>query len=271
MNLEWTKIIQSKNPWEPNYYGCFCSINGCVLFLYEEWNELCALPQNKEFADVIYTAPIGTSLALPYEWILVKEDDTAFLFFAQNRAINLSEMVVDDNLTNTVLSAYRAQIKPKSYYEEWPFSFGEYCISHKGYSGYVCTKNGTKVWEFKGQAYLYTDIYRWNNRVYFGTAGKGGYVYILDLENGTQVAKIKTGGTTAIVESANLCYFLSNDKGAKLLCMDLQNGDIIQETVLPGKVSINSRLQLIDSHIHAITFEYKGDSMKNAIWNCISI
>lgn len=269
MILLWSKAINSHNPWEPNYNGCFYATTDDVLFLYEDWNDLCALPRSKDTADVIYSSSSESCLELPYSWIMVDEADTSYLFFAQDRAIDLSIMTVTNDLPNPVLSKYRAKIKPQAYYEESPFYFGEYCISHKGMSGYICTKNGNPIWEFKGQAYLYTDIQRWNNCVYFGTAGKGGYVYILDIDTGEALAKIKTGGTSSIVRFKNLCYFLGNNKKATLFCVDLTNGNIVQEIALPGKATTYSRVQLIDNHIHVITFEYKGNTLKNAVWSCI--
>lgn len=271
MQLNWSKVIHSADPWEPYYNGFFHKSKNCVLFFYEDNNALCALQQKEESADAIYTTGSGSILPLPAKWTVVNDGDDSFLFLDKDNVIHLSSLETVNDLPATLLAAYQKVRKSGAYYEEAPFVLNEYCISHKGNSSYKCTKNEQLIWEFRGQAYLYTDIRRWNNRVYFGTAGNGGYLYVLDIDTGEALTKIKTGGTSAIVQNDRFCYFLGNEKTAKLFCVDLSDGKVVQEISLPGKALSESVVQQIDNQIHAITFVYKGDYLKHAVWSCISL
>ena len=172
---------------------------------------------------------------------------------------------------DSLKEVFKVLQKPEKYYEEASFTFGEYCISRKGSFGYRCTLDRKILWDFQGQGYLYTDICVLKNRAFFGTAGQGGYFYILDLQTGEPLAKIKTGGTASIVTAGNCCYVLSSGKTARLMCVSLADGSILGETVLPGKSNAYSRLDLVDGKIHAITFLYKNRFLQQAVWNCIAL
>lgn len=273
MELKNSIRIHAVSSWQPEYNGVFYKFEDAVGFFYAERGKVRLQMQNAIHSSVIYQCAAGTTLPLPCNWILVEEGTTPLLFINDTTAVDISNKRICVNPPAIATNEYRRKIKPNGYYEHAPFHFNEYCISHQGQWGYICTKNSQELWRFSGYAYLYTDIFRWNNRLFFGTAGKGGFFYILNLENGSVLAQIKTGGTTSIAQQDNHCYVLSNAKKCMLLCIDLCDGIITQEVALPGKSSEHSRLQLIDDQLHAITFELdKGNgSLRNAVWNCISL
>lgn len=56
-------------------------------------------------------------------------------------------------------------------------------------------QNQKTLWKYKLSAYLYTEVEEYNDILYFGTAGKGGYFYGVSLNNGQTVFSYNTGQT----------------------------------------------------------------------------
>lgn len=271
MERLWSKRIIRMNPWEPEYFGVFTLKQGLVHFYFRDRRDLCVIGQNSDDVRTIFSVKEDRHLPLPDRWAVVEHDGVSYLFLDTDRIVNIEEESETASPFKNAEERYRQIVKPSEYYVYSPFQFGEYCIEHKGECGYLCRKSGQIKWAFNGRAYLHTDILRWNDHIFFGTAGNGGYFYILSIEDGTVITAIKTGGTTCIVQEGNLCYVLSNDPKAKLLCVDLQDGKVIQEVDLPGKATVDSRLQLVDGKLHAITFIYKKGILDAAMWSCIVI
>lgn len=271
MRLLWSKPIHEENPWEPEYAGVFCKIHDRVHFCYQSRKGPRILSEDWDLSKPLCPDSAGVHFPLPHRWILVEGEVPPHLFFSDNQVLNLTEMRLYDQPDRAILEQHHALWKSGKHYVEDSFQYDAYQISHKGNFGYQCTRNGIPVWTFKGQGYLYTDIFRGNDRLYFGTAGQGGYFYILNLETGEPLTKIKTGGTASIVRSGECCYILHNEKGAKLLCIDLTDGSIKNEVALPGKSCTDSILKEIDGRIHGITFEIKNGFMQHAYWNCIEL
>lgn len=269
MQLLWNKQIPSSNPWEPEYEGVFCKIQNTVYFCFKDSSAVAVLAEDMTIPQQITPGSEGT-IPLPGRWILMEALEPACLFLNEKLVLNLRDMTFlqPDPVR---LGKYHEACRPEKFYVEAPFVHGEYCITHKGQWGYECTKNGNTIWEFQGKGYLYTDICRWSDRLFFGTAGRGGYFYILNAETGEVVSAVKTGGTASMIQIENECYILSNEKSAVLLCVDLRDGSILESVPLPGKANTYSRLREIDGKIHAVTFEYKRKEMQSALWSCLQI
>lgn len=270
MNIMWTEQIDADNLWEPNLFGHFFRLRETVCFIFKDWSRLCVVSNNTDKISFTYFEVQENTLMLPSHWVTVSHGNTDYLFVGKNLIIDLSRMKVTSDIPQLIKSKYLSQVKELGYYENKSFDFGPYCIMHEGQSGYVCVKDGQQIWTFKGRAYLYTDILRWENRLFFGTAGTGGYFYVLDIDSGEPIAQIKTGGTSSIVHAGRYCYVLRNNKTA-LLCVDLQTGSIQEEIPLKGKTTSDSRIQLIDNQLHAISFEYSNGTLRNAVWSCVRI
>lgn len=268
MKLLWSKPVPTDNPWEPYYAGIFCKIADKVHYIFKEGRGIGVLAED---CDAIQNFCAEDKLIpLPNHWILSESEDHANLFFNEGLLLEIPDMKIREIADTALAEEYRNRCKPEKYYVEASFCHEGYCISHKGNFGYRCTKDGEVLWEFRGQGYLYTDICFREDRVFFGTAGQGGYFYVVNLKTGEALANIKTGGTASLVAADDRCYVLANGKTAKLLCVDIQNGAIRSEAELPGKASVYSRLGLIDGRLHAITFSYKKDCLHRAIWNCVT-
>ena len=271
MHVIWSKSIKTSHPWEPDYFGLFYKQEKGVSFFFKDRSSLCAMSENDCAPKTIFTCCGEERLSLPRKWSIIANCDNQYLLFSQNTGINLRNNAFLHSVPSQVQRAYLETVRPEKYYEEASYPLGEYIIHHKGQCGYMCTKHGSQLWDFAGQAYLYTDMTRWDNRLLFGTAGNSGYFYVLDIDNGKPVATIKTGGTTSYVQKNTVCYLLSNTTYAQLLCVDIATGRTLSQCDIPGIATSNSRLSIEENHIHTITFEYSRKKLAGAIWTCIEI
>lgn len=271
MHVVWSKSIRTSNPWEPEYFGVFHKKDNDITFFFKDKTNLLAISAKDREAKTIYSCRTGERLSLPREWAVVEDSGISFLLISKDKGVDLENNVFSSQIPVQAQLAYNNHIRKEKYYEETPYCFGEYTIIHKGNCGYICKKNGSKIWEFVGKAYLYTDIVRWNDRLIFGTAGNSGHFYVLNIENGEPLICIKTGGTKNFVQIDNLCYVLSNSKNAQLLCIDLSNCKTISQCDLPGIATSNSKLTIEDNHIQTITFEFTKSQLKGAIWSCLEM
>ena len=270
--MEYIKGITINCPgiWEPELFGYFLLSNDSVSFYYANCNKLFRLSDNGLKPHLLYTFAPPDNLPLPYHWEIV-EDDYTYILFNSSIGIETSKDLLLKAIPNLLLDKYQLLRKPEKFLIESPFHFDEYCISHKGQTGFLCKKDKVPMWTFRARAYLYTEIKRYKNCVYFGTGGMGGYFYLIDLSTGVPLAQVKTGGTSCIEVEGNNCYFLQCDRHAKLIHLNMDNGEIVDSIPLPGVSSEHSRLQIIQGKVHAITFEYEKGSLRNAVWNIVNL
>ena len=240
MRLIESVTIQHENPWEPELDGLFLDRNGGVKFCFMEgWSVVAQSEDGSK--EVWYTAPEGERLELPYHWT--------------GAAKGVSPMLRTWWPSDTEI-----------YY------FEDYTISHTSQWSYICKKAKETVWKFKGYAWRYTTIERFGDNIYFGTAGQGGYFYLLNLHTGEALLKLKTGGTVNIyARRENRLYLLQQEKKAYLVCIDLNDGTILERLELPGKAHQDSAIRRIGDTIHCVTFTYKGGSVKEALWNRVEV
>ena len=240
MKLIDSVVIRHENPWEPDLDGLFLNRDGAVKFCYKERNQVVAQDTDGS-REVWYTAPEGERLELPWEWTGV------------------------------------AKGVPPMLRTWWPsdaevYYFGDYTISHTSQWSYVCKRDGEEVWRFKSYAWRYTIIERYLDNIYFGTAGQGGYFYLLNLHTGQPLLKLKTGGTVNLdTRRENKLYLLQQDKKAYLVCIDLNDGAILERLELPGKADQHSAVKRIGNTVHCVTFTYKGGPVKDAMWHRVEV
>ena len=261
--------------------GVFYRKNDQVLLFYNDMNRVCVLEQNATTPIIIpidfpvrsrylpHLELLRDSITLPSEWILFEDHDPPYLMLNSTVGVDLLHMKSCDDLPPAATEFYVLQKRiPEN--GSVLLQTADYVIRQRGERGYVCERNGLKQWSFSSPAYLNTPMICIQNSLLFGTAGNGGHLYVLSLESGQKVADIKTGGTVAVVQQDNLCYFLVNDPAAKLVCLDVLSGRIIDEVVLGGK-NYYSPLQLIGNQLHTVTFTFKNRQCVNALWHCIAL
>lgn len=271
MDLLWAKTIAYDNMWEPELNGLFIQENQADYFYFKVRNDICFCSSALQGEDVVQISVSLPRLSLPHQWTSASCGRDLFLMIDQKRALYLKKGSVID-MPSELRERYLEQFV-RSYVEE-TFDLKEYTISQRGNFGYICYKNGEKIWSFTGKAYLYTDIVRWKDRVFFGTAGRGGNFYILNIDSGAVIASFKTGGTRYFVQGEGCVYLLQNSThhgDSELICVNLLDGSILEKILINGIATENSRLQVVSQKIHAVTFEYSGNRLTKAVWNCIAM
>ena len=270
LNIEISRSIDSIDPWEPDFYGVFFDRDGETVFYYMDGMSIASITMEELDSKVIWTCPRGGQLTLPCKWTIFTEKEKVYLMTASDRGVDLDQRTMVRGLSAQARIHYESTIPSEKHFEGYKIHFADHTISQRGNWGYTCEKNGHEIWSFAGRAYQYTDIFMRNGRIYWGTAGMGGYFYVFDLETGDPVISVKTGGTRNFVQMDDLCFVAQKDP-SKLLCIDLMRGEIVSECALPGRVTVNSRIAMIGRDIHVITFEYRKDKLLHAIWSCCSI
>lgn len=261
--------------------GFFFRKSDQCFFLYQGQNAVTVLEQNATTPmDIIIDFPVRSRrglyddeseslLTTTAEWLLFEEHDPPYLMLNSTVGIDLLHMKPCDVLPPAATEYYLRQKRPPEKGNVL-LQTGDYVVRAKGTCGYVCERGGMMQWKFSGQAYLYTQMVRFQDSLMFGTAGNGGHFYVLSMETGETIADIKTGGTVAFVQKNNLCYFLVNDPNAKLVCLDVVTGQMVDEVPLGGKNS-HSPLQLIGNQLHTVTFCFKNRMLEKALWHCVTI
>lgn len=271
MELNWVTPISCGRMWEPELDGVFVQRETGIWFYFKSLDRICLCQLVRQKSGAVQIAANVPRLALPEKWSCIDYSGDKLLIIDSQKALRLADNCLVD-LSSSLCELYASQFT-RSYVSE-TFNLGEYTISQRGNWGYTCQKNEEEIWRFTGKAYLYTNINRWNNRVFFGTAGFGGYFYILDVETGSPITAINTGGTRYVVHKDGFVYFLKNKEAhtlGELCCVDLLDGKIINTLSLQGTVTLHSKLQLIGDNLHAVTFNYSRGHLREAVLSCISI
>ena len=102
--------------------------------------------------------------------------------------------------------------------------------------------NQKTLWKYKLSAYLYTEVEEYNDILYFGTAGKGGYFYGVSLNNGQTVFSYNTGQTVHFVRSGK--GIIISDKKQKPMLINALTGEIIHSLDI-GKYTIDYEQQML--------------------------
>lgn len=243
MNLVESVKICHKDAVPMDIDGLFLYRDETVKFCYREGNSMVALSMEGE-REIWYTAPDGEPLPDPSCWTNASPGFEPVL----DRRMGI------DKTTEV-------------YY------FDDHTIAHKGPWDYVCRRDGEQVWTFEGQAWRYTDIEKYGSNIYFGTAGQGGYFYLLNLHTGKPLLELKTGGTAHIyARRDNKLYLLRQEDQAQLVCVDLNDGTILECLTLPGVVNEVCGIKLIGNTVHAVTLFYEhGLNFSHACWHQIEI
>jgi hypothetical protein len=227
--------------WPSYLNGFFKMWDGAVKFCYDDYNRVMARNEDGT-SEVWYTAPEGERLPYIGYW------------------------------TNACPGHPPLADLQEHHKDEEIYHYGGYTISHKSQWSYVCKKAGEAVWKFNGYAWRYTTMEQYGDNIYFGTAGQGGYFYLLNLHTGQPLLKLKTGGTVHIyARRDNRLYLLQQEKKVSLVCIDLSDGTILERLELPGKADQHSAIRLIGDTVHCVTFTYQGGPVKEALWNRVEV
>ena len=119
-------------------------------------------------------------------------------------------------------------------------------------------QNQKTLWKYKLSAYLYTEVEEYNDILYFGTAGKGGYFYGVSLNNGQTVFSYNTRQTVHFVRSGE--RIIISDKKQKPMLINALTGEIIHSLDI-GKYTIDYEQQMLwyKEHFYGIVRNKEKD------------
>ena len=211
-----------------------------------------------------------TRIPVPSKWCPVFVQGKTFLSLHPNLVVDMNNRSFLTDISTAFSENISQQTPGEMHLEEDDFHFDNYRISHYGPWGYRCFRNDILQWEFRGYAYLYTDIVRYRNCICFGTGGQGGYFYVIDLHTGETKIALRTGGTKSFIIEDHRCYVLSKFPKSRLVVWDMDTYETIEEFPLVGTVNIESSLAKFSREINCTTFQYRRDgTLKNCIWTQI--
>ena len=271
MKLIWSRNLYIQNPWEPKFRGVFSHCKSDISFYYMDGSTVMMVCGCVGNPIALTGKTNGLKIPLPRYWAIVEAKKERYLMCGDGIAINLEKNIPIAPASEDLRNIYQKYLVSSKHFVEDPFVFGEYQISHQQEWGYSCKKDGIEIWKFSVRAYLHTEIFKISDQIYFGTAGLGGYFYILNINTGNPILKLRTGGTTVIKQCGDYVY-LYTDVGRKksgLACVNLSDGKILEDIELPGAASIDSGLEVYENKAYTITFQYKNNAVEHAVLSCI--
>lgn len=270
MELLWSRDLIGENPWSPEYRGMFFQEGSQTLFYFKDCCRLIRMTCTENSKPEVLC--VSKALPLSSDWEVISQEEASYLMCGEKICLHMQENRVLLTVPEEFVEQYRKQQGNPYHLVDDSFQFGEYRISHKGQWGYSCHKNGVHLWDFPGRAYLYTDIFCYENHLYFGTAGQGGYFYILNLEDGKPILALKTGGTATFVRRDSHVFLTVGGKQSQLVEVDLCSGQICDAVDLLEKVSDDSPLTVYGDKAYTVSFKfYRNGVLKKAILTCIGL
>ena len=266
MELLWTEKFTGENIWEPNFRGHLIKWNNQPIFMFRKERQLAGIVIGPNGMSNAMILTPNVSVAIPRNWMFFEN----YLMCDEKCCIDLNSMQKCKEIPKNVqLEFFDKAVKNEKHFINDAYVFGEYTISHRGEFGYQCKHNSDVVWNFTGQGYLHTDILRFDNCIVFGTDGRGGHFYILELSSGKILCDINTHGTNHYAFENDTFYILSQEKQSVVKSISIRSGIIIDEISLKGKIDSNSRILQYKKNILTTTFQYSAGVPKSVLFNFI--
>lgn len=271
MYLKWSKEIVATNSFEASLEGVFYPLDGRLCFFYGHRNAVHKITFPDCTDELVFYRSEGARIPLPSVWGIFEESGIPYLIYDDQHGIDLMRNCSLYPLPKPLSERYLQWRGPEKKLVEQVFRFGAYTIAHKGAFGYVCSKNDQQIWSFTGRGYLHTEIVKHEAVIFFGTAGMGGYFYVIDLKSGTPILCLKTQGTSCIIHHEADCYVLQKGNPSKLLRIDLIRGRICAECALVGNPTDHSVMNVYKETVYVTTFMHKRGQLTHTYVNAVDI
>lgn len=110
---------------------------------------------------------------------------------------------------------------------ESKFYFGDYVVDYNGLSTIQCFSKETRAisWKMKLKGYLYTQIYQKEDFIFFGTAGKGGAFYFINLKTGEILTEFVNQDSSQFIWVED--RVLLRDKSGDLVKLNPMNSEVV--------------------------------------------
>jgi hypothetical protein len=112
------------------------------------------------------------------------------------------------------------------------------------------------LWKLKIKGYLYTDILLKENNFYFGTAGKGGAFYCVELESGIKLTEFSNSDSSQFTWHQNTVYL--KDIKNNLIQIQANNGKILNYLKLKDKL-FYAPILIDKNYLYTTVFDKKKE------------
>ncbi|SEA06197.1 PQQ-like domain-containing protein [Arachidicoccus rhizosphaerae] len=142
------------------------------------------------------------------------------------------------------------------------YRFGDKKIKYNQRSKLACfdLPSGKLLWEQVIKAYLYTDVEVKGDLIFFGTSGKGGAFYCLNLIDGSIVTEYNNGGASDYCWFGQ-CVFLK-DKKRNLVKINATSMEVMDTLALKNKIPFNSKIFIHGNSLYVTTLNKKADQLE---------
>lgn len=280
MKIKWQyKILDKNSPSSSSYDGLFVKNSKGIAFFYEEQEFYESIRQlsfsvNGKLLSTIDHHVFENELnknTVPELLETTKDITDCFIFHVDDKEYICpasplfyidpeGESIVLDNPTINLKHIYKQYLVNPHHYEEEPFEFDDYVITHKSSFSYQCKSKSTGelIWKKKVQGYLYTDMVRYGDGIIFGTAENGGKLYYVRLSDGASIVEVETRGTAHFAINEGFCYCHKVGNNAVVLKISLLDGNV--ETLqIDGWSGLDSPVRIIDDVLYTLTFDHLND------------
>ena len=116
----------------------------------------------------------------------------------------------------------------------------------------ICS--GEICWKMKIGAYLYTEVKEENGIIYFGTDGKGGRFFAVNLSDGSIVYSYNTRGTSSFIFYKDY-VLLSNEKDKPVL-LNRKDGTLFKAVEFDGyKIPVYQQMIIVKDTLYAVAYK----------------
>jgi len=177
-----------------------------------------------------------------------KADAGNLLLYAGNKWLNIS----NEQITHQ--EDFEIEVPKYVYPSNQEYVFNNRVIAFPKERTVICTNQETKeiVWKHALKGYPYTTIEQKNGCVIFGTAGKGGALYCIDMETGKVMRDASTKGTVHYCWYEN--FILMKDEYGHLQLVDPFSDKQIEVVKLKNRLVDYSPMIVNREYLYAITF-----------------
>lgn len=233
--------LANKKIWSSLLKGRFFNKEDEVFFLFRnDYKELALYELENGIIKSKNYYFIGNLPLSPLKWSIYND---TMVVIGDNTYVDLAQKTMVENA--------EIDIKINRKYD---YYFDDYYVFYNEKSKYTCKKNNKKIWDFKSQGYLYTDIIKYKDKLLFGTDGWGGHFYIVNLENGIVEYDLDTGGTNEFIVNNECAYILDRKKNT-IIVISLYNYKIVDETMLPERTVFESSLGINADILYVTTYK----------------
>jgi outer membrane protein assembly factor BamB len=185
------------------------------------------------------------------EWQFTIEENDLILFIGLKLNLSKSPIKISENNSNQEDFLIKSQ-----------YNFTDIYINYNHRSTIECfSKNHNKLlWKQNIKAYLYTDITIKDNLIFFGTAGKGGAFYTIDIDTGKVLLEFNNGdGSEFSWSNENI---LLKDKKGNLVKLNPRTGKIVNVLKLKEKIHFNCPILVNGNKIFTRVYNTKQEVPK---------